>query len=43
MKTRCTLNDARCNFDPISLIDVEDPGATREQIIKKIKLFINKD
>ena len=43
MKTRCTLNDARCNFDPISLIDVEDPGATREKIIEKIKLFINKD
>lgn len=43
MKTRCTLNDARCNFDPMSLIDVEDPGATREKIIEKIKLFINKD
>jgi hypothetical protein len=43
MKTRCIPNDARCNFDPMSLIDVEDPGATREKIIEKIKLFINKD
>lgn len=43
MKTRCTPNDPRCNFYPMSLIDVEDPGATREKIIEKIKLFINKD
>lgn len=42
MKTRCIPNDHRCNFDPMSLIDVEDPGATREKIVEKIKLFINK-
>ncbi len=43
MKTKCTANDARCNFDPMSLIDVNDPAATRQRIIDKIKLLISKN
>lgn len=33
-------NDIRCNFDPMSLIDVDDPVATRQRITDKIKLLL---
>ncbi len=43
MKKQCKPSDNRCQFDPMSLIDVDDPAGTRQRIIDKIKLFINKD
>lgn len=43
MKKRCTKNDARCNFDPMSLIDVDDPAGTRQRIIDKIKILLKLD
>lgn len=43
MKTKCSPHDDRCNFDPMTLIDVNDPGGTRQRIIDKIKLLISKN
>lgn len=43
MNTRCKARDVRCNFDPMSLIDVNDPAGTRQRIIDKIKLLISKN
>lgn len=41
MKTKCSPHDDRCNFDPMTLIDVENPAGTRQRIIDKMKIFLS--
>lgn len=40
MQRVCKKNDIRCNFDLISLIDINDPAGTRQRITDKIKFLL---
>lgn len=40
MKNNCTSNDLRCEFNPESLINIDDPNQTRLNIVNKIKVLI---
>jgi len=41
LEKNCKPNDIRCNFDPMSLINTDDPSETRQKIIEKIKIFVS--
>ena len=40
MNKKCQPNYGRCDFDPMTLIDVNDPATTRQRIISKIKILL---
>lgn len=40
MTKKCKSDDVRCSFDPMTLIDVNDPATTRQRIISEIKILL---